>query len=614
MKALLCSLMLGASALAMAAKPDVIPELKQWTDAPEATAPFTLTDATTIRVIGDDAALKAYADQFAQDVNRTVTETKFLEKIFGSCNSTIVLSADLKDEALGEEGYILEVAPHTITIKANTPLGAFWGTRSLLQVFHAQNNTFPAGEARDWPTYKIRGFMFDAGRKPFALTTLRQIIDIMSYYKMNDFQVHLSDNYIWLHNAPGVQTPEDVLKQDPTYGAFRLESKHAGLTATDISYTKDDYRALEAYAKARGVNLIPEIDVPGHALPMVRIRPDLMYKGSVGNKHNCERAAMLDLSNPETFPFIASIFDEYIDENVFGGEVVHIGTDEYYGDAESYRAFADKMLKHIIAKGKTPRLWGSLTWKKGKTPVQVEGVQMHIWSMQWQNPVDAVNAGYDIINILDMYGYSVPSGNGSKGAYGDDINAHWVYDHWTPTLFPNVKPEQLDQSKILGGAWAVWNDNSFLTDPGLCGRDLLANIRTNCAVYAQKTWCAAISQTYADFLQDLEAVGTPVDVSVPTWEKTWTVTRQAETKDALILAQGEESTIYAVSPINGNIGFKREGAHYTFDVALPVGEEKSITFKVTPRKTELILDGVTYLPKRQHWAESCKYYTLPKPE
>jgi hexosaminidase len=555
-------------------------------------------------------ALKQYAQTFATELKVPFLATNSIAK--GD-----ILLRDACGQASAQkhaEYYSIDVTPELIVIAGCSPLATFWGTRTVLQVFNAQNNTFPCGTAADWPDYPVRSFMFDCGRKPFALTTLRQSIDICAYYKLNEVQIHLSDNYIWLHKYPGVKTPKDVLNLEPSAGAFRLESKVPGLTSTDISYSKQDYRDLVTYATQRGVNIIPEIDVPGHALAMVRVRPDLMYKGSVGKKHDCERAAMLDLTNPETFPFVASIFDEYIDEGVFSGDIIHIGTDEYYGDNESYRAFADQMLKHIRAKGKTPRLWGSFTHKKGTTPVTNEGVQMHIWSLDWQTPNDAIAAGYDIVNILDKFSYVVPNGTGNVGAYGDDLDTKMLWEKWTPANFAKETVDP-NSKQLLGAAWAMWNDNSFLTDPGLTGRDLLPCIRKNCAVFAQKTWKRDMPQlSYGNFLSTLTKNGSPVCLNIPQWERSYAVTRTSDTP--LKLAEGEETDLYAISPINGNVGFRREGVHYTFNYTLPKDREVALTFRVTPRNVMLLVDGrlVPGTPKRQYHPESCKYFTLAEPE
>jgi hexosaminidase len=602
--------MLSAS-VAWCAKPDVIPELKQWTDG---SGVYTMGRTSRVVVAADASeALKVHAATFAAELGvPCVTEAADTRE-----PGAIVLRTTTTQpmDALDAERYWVEATPEQIVITGKTPVATFWGTRTVLQVLNAQQQSFPCGVAEDWPDYRVRGFMFDCGRKPFTLTTLRQIVDVCAYYKLNEVQLHLSDNYIWLHNYPGVKTPEDVLRLEPSAGAFRLESKIPGLTSQDIAYSKQDYRDLTAYAATRGVTLVPEIDVPGHALAMVRVRPDLMYKGSVGKKHDCERAAMLDLTHPETYPYVASIFDEYIDEGVFSGDIVHIGTDEYYGDNESYRAFADQMLKHILAKGKTPRLWGSFTRKTGKTPVIAKGVQMHIWSLDWETPTDAIAAGYDIVNILDKSAYVVPNGTGNVGAYGDELDTKFLWEKWTPAYFGKMGSIDPMSKQLLGGAWAMWNDNSFLTDPGLCGRDLLPCIRRTSAVFAQKTWKRGNPEaTYGQFLSNLEKVGSPVDVKAPQWTRSYAVTR---TNDApLKLAEGDETDLWAVSPVNGQVGFRCEGAQYTFNYTLPKDREVALTFRATPRKVELIVDGrpVGGVPKRQFYPESCRYYSLPEPE
>lgn len=613
MKTLLASSLLLVGATAFSAKPEVIPEIREWTEA--ATPGFYKIDTrTAIHLVNGDMQAQTMMRVFAEEMGIAYRyagdKTKPGEIAVG------IATGPVADEA--PEAYTIRVTPENIEISGNSAQGAFWATRTLLQVFIAKGKEFPCGVVRDWPEYPVRGFMFDCGRKPFTLTTLYQIVDLMSYYKLNDFQLHLSDNYIWLHNFPGIKTPEDVLKMEPCAGGFRLESNVPGLTATDIAYSKKEYTDLVTYALNRGVKIVPEIDVPGHALPMVRVRPDLMYKGSVGGKHDAERAAMLDLTNPETLPFVTGIFDEYIDSNIFSGDIVHIGTDEYYGDAESYRKFADDMLRYVLAKGKTPRLWGSFSYKKGTTPVIAEGVQMNIWNMGWQDPQEAIKMGYDIINIIDVHTYSVPSGTGSIGGYGDDINAHWMYNDWTPIGFPNTTPEKIDRSKLLGGAWAIWNDNSFLTDPGLCGRDLIVRIKTNNAVMAQKTWYnGPRPREYHKFKELLNQVGCPVDVSLPRWSQTYTVTRmEGESNDPIVLATGDETTLYAVSPVNGNVGFCREGAQYTFNYKLPAGKTTQLTFYANKQDVALFVDGqwIEGLPIRQNWPASCKFYTLPKPE
>jgi hexosaminidase len=611
-KSLLASL-LFLSTFAFAAKPVVLPALRQWQEGDGSI--YTLPEAPRILFDRAHEALVGPIESFAKEIQATPLD--LTREAVKKGDIRIYLDSQALPH---QEGYILEVTPEGIILTAPTVQGAYWGTRSLLQVFQRENNTFPSGCAIDWPDYAVRSFMFDCGRKPFALSTLQKLVDICAYYKMNDLQLHLTDNYIWLHNYPGVKTPQDALKIEPSAGAFRLESSIKGLASTDIAYSKAQFKALVAYAKTKGVTIVPEIDVPGHALAMVRVRPDLMYKGSVGKKHPCERAAMLDLDNPETFPFVARIFDEYIDEGVFASDIIHIGTDEYYGDAESYRAFTDKLLKHIIAKGKTPRFWGSLRAKQGKTPVVVEGTQMHVWSLDWQDPRQAVKEGYDIINILDAHAYVVPNGTGNIGPYGDDLDMRPIYETWSPGTFKRRQTNwSIDATDphLLGAAWAVWNDNSFLTDPGLCGRDLLPMIQKNCAVFAHRTWARENALSFDAFMAEVARQATVLRTEKPQpWQRTYTLTACAKTH---CLAQSDELALYASLPTNGQVGFWREGAYYSFPVKLEPGKTYDLTFASKDRKASLLVvckdegsSPVLYQDaERQHYPEACRYTTLP---
>ncbi|MCH5685062.1 family 20 glycosylhydrolase [Niabella sp. W65] len=137
----------------------------------------------------------------------------------------------------------------------------------------------------------------------------------MSYYKMNDFQIHLNDN---------------GFKQffgnnwDSTYAAFRLEnSTYPTLTAKDGSYSKKQFIELQNLASSYGVNIVPEIDVPAHSLAFTRAIPEIGSK-KYGMDH-------LDLDHPKTMEVIDNVFKEYLSgpNPVFTGPDVHIGTDEY---------------------------------------------------------------------------------------------------------------------------------------------------------------------------------------------------------------------------------------------------------------------------------------------
>ena len=126
-----------------------------------------------------------------------------------------------------------------------------------------------------------------------------------------------------------------------------------------------------------------------------------MYQGSLSDyrgKHNVERVAMLDLDNKydETLAFVKSVYDKLLDgpdAPLHGVSTVHIGTDEYYGSRESYRRYVNDLTQYIKSKGYTLRIWGSLSAKRGNTPVDWNGVEVDIWSIGWQRPNEANCSG-----------------------------------------------------------------------------------------------------------------------------------------------------------------------------------------------------------------------------
>ena len=119
---------------------------------------------------------------------------------------------------LGKEGYRAAADTSSIMLEAATAHGLIWAGRTALQLL--MNGGFPSGAIEDYPTYPVRGFILDAARRPCSLGTLRKIVEFMSYFKMNDFQIHLSDNYIWLEDY----ADNGDLSAVNAYSAFRLES------------------------------------------------------------------------------------------------------------------------------------------------------------------------------------------------------------------------------------------------------------------------------------------------------------------------------------------------------------------------------------------------------
>lgn len=410
------------------AEPAVIPALREWHGG---TGKYTLTKSSRIVVNpGDESALRKSAEVTREDLF-DLTGLK-ADIVYGQPQEgDLYLSLDPSLGWLGEEGSIFEAGKY-VSITSVSAKGAFFGTRTALQIIKQhKDHSIPRGIARDYPKYEKRGLMIDAARKFYTIDFLRKYVKLMSWYKMNTFQIHLNDD---------VGTPF----ADGTSAAFRLESTtYPGLASKNGHYTKQEFRDLQFLGMDYGVNVIPEIDTPGHS------RAFTSYDPSLGNDH------FLDISKPETVTFVKKLFDEYLDENepTFVGPEVHIGTDEYWGPhTEVFRQYMDTLIKHINSKGKHPHLWGGLTQYNGTTPISNEAT-MHIWHEPYGEPQQAADLGFDLLNVQNLYLYIVPT------LYSEYLNTRFLYDEWEPNKWAGVTLP-FGHPRVKGGMFALWNDVS----------------------------------------------------------------------------------------------------------------------------------------------------------
>ena len=475
-------------------KPKVAPAVQQWYGK-EGQSSITSDTVLTTGDSGFEQAATFYQSDLASRGLELATGDKQAQQR--------IEFKKVENKGYGKEGYGITIQDGVITIESATNAGAFYATRTLLQM---GEKDLQNGEIRDFPSFSHRGFMLDTGRKFIPYDTLVDIMLNMAYYKMNDLQLHLNDNYIFLkeHLAGKNLSPEEELKYvlEHAKTGFRVETdivgKNGQKLTSDEHYTKEEMQNLIKLAKALHINLVPEIDTPGHALSFVKVRPDLMYQGSLSDyrgKHNVERVAMLDLDNKydETLAFVKSVYDKLLDgpdAPLHGVSTVHIGTDEYYGSRESYRRYVNDLIKYIKGKGYTPRIWGSLSAKRGKTAVDWKDVEVDIWSIGWQQPKEAIAQGAKIINITDIPTYSVPNGNNRQAAYGDYANYETQYNGWTPNDFRTGHGPLLEASNpnIIGGGHAVWNDNIDLHETGLTSYDIFKRFFKSMQTTAERTW------------------------------------------------------------------------------------------------------------------------------
>ncbi len=473
--------------------PPVIPSLREWQGS---RGFFILSSSSRITIDPTyTARLNTTAQAFQSDLAAVTGHTLPIVVTISPAASDFFLTLNNADGSLGTEGYLFQVGD-TVVISARTPTGVFYGTRTALQILQqdASKTYIPKGIARDFPQYAERGFMLDAGRKFFPIGELENYVKYMAWYKMNDFHIHFNDNALGAGDSP------DWMHQ---YAAFRLNSpRFPGLAARDGSYTQQDIRALEAVASEYNVTITPEIDAPAHALAFTQYRPDLA--SPTFSKE------FLDLSNPNTYTFMNSIWNTFIPW--FDGKQVDIGADEYSPtDADNYRRFINTYDAFLRSKGKTVRMWGSLSKMQSNIKINSD-IVIDNWNNDWSNPVDMVNAGFSIINANDSLLYIVPR----AGYYNDYLNTQLLYDQWEPYIFSftdaslNLQP---DNPHLLGGMFSVWNDKlgALVSDA-----DVYIRVQPAMQTLSQKLWAASTAGvSYSQFQQIALNIGNAPGTHLP---------------------------------------------------------------------------------------------------
>lgn len=588
-----CMLSAGALWADINPKPFVVPELKTWSGAEGQTA-------LSGRIVVKNAKLKTVAAALAADYKEMFG--KELTIVNDATKGGDVVLSLKKDKALGDEGYTMNVGS-AVEITAATERGAFWATRTLLQIAEQhKDGNLPKGKTTDVPEYKLRGFMIDCGRKFIPMSYLRDLAKIMAYYKMNTLQVHLNDNGFRQYFGGD---------WNKTQAAFRLEcDTYPGLTAKDGSYSKQEFIDFQKLAEQNGVEVIPEIDAPAHSLAFTQ------YKNEIGSKEY--GMDHLDLFNPETYKFMDGLWKEYIGGKnpVFIGKRVHIGTDEYSNAkkdvVEKFREFTDHYIKYVESFGKQAVVWGALTHANGDTKVKNKGVLMDIWYNGYADPVEMKKQGYKLVSIPDGLVYIVPA----AGYYYDYLNCQYLYEHWTPAVIGNKTFEENDPM-IEGGMFAVWNDHA---GNGISTKDVHHRVYPALQTLAVKCWTGKETKLpYAEFdskraelseapgVNELGRLGKPGSVVLEKATVNAGETLNAEeigynyavtfTVDGKQEANGTElfrsanAVVYLADPEQGKLGFERDGYRNIFNYRIPAGEKHTITIEGTNKMTRLLVDG-----------------------
>ncbi|ACU03827.1 beta-N-acetylhexosaminidase [Pedobacter heparinus] len=279
-------------------------------------------------------------------------------------NERAIVLSSAAAEQLPAEGYKISINPKTITITGKAA-GLFYGVQSVMQLMpDKQHNEIliPAAEINDYPRFKYRGLHLDVGRHVFPVAFIKKYIDLMAQYKLNNFHWHLTEDQGWrieikkypkltataasrngtiIGHYPGVNNDGEV------YKGF---------------YTQNEVKEVVAYAMARFINVIPEIEMPGHASAAIAAYPELScfpdkdtfvadvtpWAGSRKGKQVQQTWGVFDdvfVPSENTFKFLEDVLDEVI--ALFPSKYIHIGGDESPKKYWEQSEFCQKLIKQL---------------------------------------------------------------------------------------------------------------------------------------------------------------------------------------------------------------------------------------------------------------------------
>ncbi|MES2276940.1 MAG: family 20 glycosylhydrolase [Bacteroidota bacterium] len=457
------------------------------------TGSFTFHKNITIAVVGADT--KPVSNFLVSKFNNAGIFALITQA--SAIPATIKLAINTKaDPLIGDEGYNLTVTAKGITIKANKPAGLFYGAQTMLQLLPKEIEsvdkvagikwTLPCVQVTDYPRFAWRGLMFDVSRHFFTKAEVKHYIDDMVRYKFNLLHLHLTDDEGWRVEIKSLPRLTQVgawnVKRVGDFGTFIPTTPDEPRTYGGF-FTQDDIRELVAYAAERYVNIMPEIDVPGHSLAAVVAYPELsctpgadQYKVRSGEKimnwASSGNTALVDNTlNPaseKTYEFLDKVVTEIA--QLFPFPYVHMGGDECaknfwaqsaevkalmlrdtLKDYKEVQAYFEKRLEKIVeAKGKKFMGWDEIL--EG-------GLGPNASVMSWRGikgGIEAAKQGHDVVMSPTDWVYL-------DYMQSDRITEPHVYAslRLSKTYQFEPVPDGVDAGLVKGGQGNLWTEQVY---------------------------------------------------------------------------------------------------------------------------------------------------------
>lgn len=422
-----------------------------------------------------------------------------------------------------KEAYSINVSSDGILVQAVTPEGIYRATRTLLKSVGAEKTSsveFPSAEVSDWPRFGYRGLMLDVSRHFSDVEMVKRTIDMLALHQLNIFHWHLTDDQGWrieIKSHPEL-TEVGAWRDDTVVGRYLGGTdyptdgkRHGGF------YTQEQIREIVAYAKERYIEIIPEIDLPGHTSAVLAAYPQLgcedkEYK--VANRWGVIRD-VLCAGNPASLDLFKDIMDEVC--KLFPGKYIHLGGDECVKERWKACPKCQKKIKELglkdgsrYSKEDYLQSWfmgevASFVQSKGKRVIGwdeiLEGVPMDdSVIMSWRGTeggITAARMGHDVVMTptSDMYfdQSQTLASQLEEIPVGGFINVMKVYSY--EPLPASLTPEQ--QKHILGCQANVWCE--YMPEERIRQYQILPRL----AALSEVQWTMPERKNYKDFLKRL---------------------------------------------------------------------------------------------------------------
>lgn len=513
-KVIATTLLAGIASLPCSAEINVIPKPNQVVKKTD--ADFIFKDHTAIRY---DKRLENEAKLLAASIKEaTGIKPRLFEETL-KINTPSQIYLDIK-EGKNKEAYTLVVTPAEVKIEGEDAAGAFYGSQTLLQLIPVEGDAIvPGCKIADKPRFGWRGMHLDVGRHFFGVDKVKKFIDQLAFHKMNSFHWHLTEDQGWrieIKKYPKLTEIGGFRDSTPPYlDRWGSDGKRYG-----GFYTQEQIKEVVAYAAERHINVVPEIDMPGHMAAAITAYPHLGNDDipNYNPKVQCVWGVHPYVLAPkeETFKFVDDVLEEVC--QLFPSKYIHIGGDEAPKGQWKKSKFAQSVIKREGLKNEyelqsyfIKRLEKMLE-KRGRKLIGWDEIRegglspnatMMLWR-GWEHAIKSVEEGHDVVMAPGSHTYFDHYQNHStiELAKGKEFEAIGGFRPMNSVYSFNPVPEQFrgsDKEKHIlgcqGQLWTeymkTWEKVEYMAFPRL-------------SALAEVAWTEVANKDYTDFEKRLQ--------------------------------------------------------------------------------------------------------------